>query len=92
MNTITDREYAELRKLLAETDNLIAETRKMQSETQKQIEEREKLRAETRKMQSEILKLDVETKWHPLYKVAILWGSAFAAAAAVIKFSNAFLR
>jgi len=71
MNTITDREYAELRKLLAETDNLIAETRKMQSE---------------------ILKLDVETKWHPLYKVAILWGSAFAAAAAVIKFSNAFLR
>jgi len=39
MNTVTDREYAELRKLMAETDNLIAETRKMYSETNKiQIE------------------------------------------------------
>jgi len=35
MNATTDKEYAEFRKLLAETDNLIAETRKMQSETMK---------------------------------------------------------
>jgi len=78
MNTVTDREYAELRKMLVETDNLIAETRKMQREASK--------------IDAEILKLHAETRWHSFYKVAMWWGSAFAAAAAVIKFSNAFLK
>jgi len=85
MNTITEREYAELKKMLVETDEIIAKMRKMN-------DERENLRAETRKMEAEILKLNTETRWHPFYKAAILWGSAFAAAAAVIKFSNAFLK
>jgi len=73
MNTITEREYAELKKMLVETDEIIAKMRKMNDER-------------------EILKLNTETRWHPFYKAAILWGSAFAAAAAVIKFSNAFLK
>jgi len=99
MNTTTEYEQIDLRKVLAEIDNLRAATLKMQSETQMQIEEREKLRSEMRKMQkeahkidAEILKINAETKWHPFYKVALFWGSAFAAAAAVIKFSNVFLK
>jgi len=66
MNTTTDYEQIDLRKVLAEIDNLRAATLKMQSETQMQLEERERLRAETAKMQSEAQKLNVETKWHPV--------------------------
>jgi len=80
-----NREQIEMGKLFAEMMNLIEDTRK-------KSEEQEALRAETRKMEAEILKLNTETKWHPFYRVAIVWGSAFAAAAAVIKFSNAFLK
>jgi len=57
MNTTTDYEQIDLRKVLAEIDNLRAETLKMQSDTKTQVDEREKLRAETRKMQT-------ESKWH----------------------------
>jgi len=46
MNTVTDREYAELRKMMVETDAIIAQMRKMN-------DEREKLRAETDKIQIE---------------------------------------
>jgi len=95
----TDREQIEMGKLFAEMMNLMADTRKKEDEREKlraemlrREDEREKLRAETRKMEAEILKLNAETKWHPFYRAAILWGSAFAAAAAVIKFSNMFLK
>jgi len=71
MNPTTDYEQIDLRRVLAEIDNLRAETLKMQAETQK---------------------INAETKWHAFYKVAMWWGSAFAAAATFIKFSNFFMR
>jgi len=77
----TSREQVEMGKLFAEMLNLIEDTRKKE-------DEREKLRAEAQKMQAEALKLNAEARWHPLYKVAILWGSAFAAATVFIKFIN----
>gem|GEM_PF-707503 len=53
MSPTSEYEQLDLRKVLAEIDNLRAETLKMQSETQMQLEERERLRVETAKMQSE---------------------------------------
>jgi len=86
MSTHNDpsREQIEMGKLFAEMMNLIEDTRK-------KSEEQEALRAQTRKMEAEILKLNTETRWHPFYKAAILWGSAFAALAAVIALVKAFL-
>jgi len=69
MNTTIEHEQIDLRKVLAEIDNLRADTIRMQAETQK---------------------LNAETKWHAFYKVAMWWGSAFAAAAAFIKLFNMF--
>jgi len=46
MNTITEREYVELKKMMVETDAIIAQMRKMN-------DEREKMRAETLKIQIE---------------------------------------
>jgi len=58
----------------------------------------EKIRAEitsllesSHKMQAETLKINAETKWHSFYRVAIVWASAFAAAAAMITLAKAFL-
>jgi len=95
MNTTTEYEQIDLRKVLAEIDNLRAETLKMQSETQMQIEEREKLRAETLKMQSETqktqdereklraetTKVEAEIKWYP----AVVGAAILAAGAALAK-------
>jgi len=58
----------------------------------------EKIRAEitslmesSRKMQAETVKIQTETKWHVFYRVALMWGSAFAALAAVITLVKLFL-
>jgi len=73
MNPTTDYEQIDLRKVIAEIDNLRAETLKMQSETKTQIDEREKLRAEARKMQT-------ESKWHPVWVAAALLAAGAALA------------
>jgi len=73
MNTTTDYEQIDLRKVLAEIDSLRAETLKMQSDTKTQIDEREKLRAEARKMQT-------ESKWHPVWVAAALLAAGAALA------------
>jgi len=73
VNTTTEYEQIDLRKVLAEIDNLRAETLKMQAETKTQIDEREKLRVETAKMQT-------ETKWHPVWVAAALLAAGAALA------------
>jgi len=84
MNPTTDYEQIDLRKVLAEIDNLRAETLKMQSETKTQIDEREKLRAEARKMQT-------ESKWHPLWVGAAIFGAGAALATALVGIMKTFL-
>jgi len=66
MNTITEREYAELKKMMVETDSIIARMRKMN-------DEREKLRAETTKIEAEI-------KWYPAVVGAAILGAGVALA------------
>ncbi|KXU37419.1 hypothetical protein AXK12_01705 [Cephaloticoccus capnophilus] len=78
MNTVTDREYAELRKMMVETDAIIAQMRKMN-------DEREKLRAETMKMQT-------ETKWHPVRYVGGVAIGTILFVAALVGILKAFLQ
>jgi len=44
----------------------------------------EKIRVEINRIVAETHKLNAETRWHAFYKVAMWWGSAFAAAIALI--------
>jgi len=78
MNTTTEHEQIDLRKVLAEIDNLRAETLKMQSETKMQIDEREKLRAEARKMWT-------EARWYPVWVGAAIFGAGAALAKLFLK-------
>jgi len=63
MSTTAEHDPIDLRKILAEIENLRADTLRMQAETQRIAEERERLRAEAAKLNS-------ETKFHPVRFVA----------------------
>jgi len=51
----------------------------------------EKIRAEINHIVAETHKVTTETKWHSFYRVAIVWASAFGAAAAAITLVKLFL-
>jgi len=78
MNTVTDREYAELRKMMVETDAMIVQMRKMN-------DEREKLRAETDKIQ-------IEAQTFKLRHAIASFAASVVFLAAVVGLVKLFLR